>query len=958
MPTDSTNTLKKISLKSTAKAFKPSASKASVAAKPTGPPVAVPPPGPHQNPPPILPQGGMINMPPNYRAPPPAPVAAGYPSRPNNGPASSLAQSTMTRPTKGLNTAARVFSMKKSTREFRPSAKATPAAPTNTETAKTEAAPKASTTTSSLGKPTLSKGSRSFKPKGLSQTVDPTSRPPIPTPSETSKIQTSAVEKKTQETPKEDLKEVAKEEEEEIEKTQESTTKDTSSPTKDSSKVPEASKEAEDEAKVEERKTKVDEKSNDPIAVLTQAMKETKKLPLEAFLAFRDNEMCTCQDEEPSFANPIVLNRPYEERQSDAFRKGRKGNYNNSHHKGGYGGRNNHNNYNQNHKRGGRNHGRHNDRHGKGNFRGNQHGGGLVRNPISEETKEMKEQASKLKDRLKNIDKGNVELRAKAILNKITPDNIKSQKSEFYKVLKDCSTSDERQKVVKIIFRKATFEEKYVSMYASLIKYLGETEYDEINNPVGEESKGGKSAARKAKDSPLKKEVVEECKACFYEFFEEMKIDDVKEEDREEFTYKYKKRLFGNLTFIAELYKKKLVGINVPIVVLRTLLGQTDEEFGQKANEFTVEGACTFLKRVGSRLDKATKSKSKKGGEESPTKKKSEKHQETFENMLVVLKGYEDNEYSKSRVGYLIKNTLEMRESNWENKDIKEGPKTKKQIKKDHQAAMRGDDDLHKSPSKMNKKHSVKKGGFGELAMQKTESSMSIMSESDNYNIPKPVEKEYSPREMEHMDHEAIKDRFIGNFVEWIQTSEYNLEMFNKPENKTPKSKILEFLLDKLYDKEEKDVKKFPEYFFHLFEKKMYAKKDIEVALTAFFKTIPDIEADFPHLANLYSDLLYFIFVEKDIADFRKVHIKIESGAEGEEPDVFIEIYFKIFAALLTKIQANLGDDKLAHYFTQFKVSETCKMLKPYILEDGLFDEMIEQGIPEKVVSLVNVATE
>lgn len=161
---------------------------------------------------------------------------------------------------------------------------------------------------------------------------------------------------------------------------------------------------------------------------MIESKKSTGKFSLEEFFAMKDHDLCKCQEEPLIYINPVIFERNVEERPFDGFRRG-KGKYNN---KGSYHNNRRNDNY---HKRGGRHHGKYNDnnRH----HRNQRNGGGFVRNPISEATKEMKEKASSYKGYLNKVDKEDVELRAKAILNRISPDNIKSQREKFYSVLKD-----------------------------------------------------------------------------------------------------------------------------------------------------------------------------------------------------------------------------------------------------------------------------------------------------------------------------------------------------------------------------------------------------------------------------------------------------------------------------------------------------------------------------------------
>lgn len=582
----------------------------------------------------------------------------------------------------------------------------------------------------------------------------------------------------------------------------------------------------------------------------------------------------------------------------------------------------------------------------------------------------MRDKADKWKGVLKNTDKSEIEKQAKALLNKITPDNMKRLRDQIKDVLVNCQTSEDRKKFIKIFFKKATHEDKYCSMYTDLIKYIGEKEYDiKAEETPTSATPSSKSKVKKAKESQFKKDLVEECKSTLNEFESEMNAEDVPEEDKEEFEYRYKKRLFGNLKFIAELYKKKLVGPGVALFVMGHLLGFSGES--KTYNDFTIEGACTFISRVGEKLDKAKKIKEteeeKKNAPESPKKKKKEdveskskSNQNYFESCINMLKKLEVDESVDSRVRILIKNTMAKRENNWKENIQDEGPKTKKQIKKDLMRELQGiDEEEPKQMKKVSsKKQSAKQGAFADLSMEKLYSTTTIVSEynEESDKEPEPVKKEYSPRELEHRDHEAIKDRYIGNFIEWTNNGKLELTMFEKPENKCTGDKIVCMLLEKLYDKQEEEIAQFNQYFLELFQKHLFTKSDLEKGITQFFEIIPNIESDFPHLARQFGLFLYFIFEEKNIADFSKVEIKLvteeeEELEEDEEPMYFIDIYFKILAALLS----NIPEDKRNAFYTHHNIESTAKLLRPHVLEDDLFASIKEElEVSDDVVKLLD----
>jgi hypothetical protein len=73
-----------------------------------------------------------------------------------------------------------------------------------------------------------------------------------------------------------------------------------------------------------------------------------------------------------------------------------------------------------------------------------------------------------------------------------------------------------------------------------------------------------------------------------------------------DYEYKHKKKLFGNLNFIALLIKNKMILEKVIFFVFSDLLSSAGKELGSKSmNKLnTFEGACKFLVQIGSTVDR------------------------------------------------------------------------------------------------------------------------------------------------------------------------------------------------------------------------------------------------------------------------------------------------------------------------------------------------------------------
>lgn len=629
----------------------------------------------------------------------------------------------------------------------------------------------------------------------------------------------------------------------------------------------------------------------------------------------------------------------------------------------------------------------------RGSHRHSKHnnGGGLVRNVVSESIKVMQGQVGKWKTLIQNADTESTKLQATSLFNKATPDNFKKIAEgisklhlKLYGALRELTPEtpeyeaqhEECMIFVRVFYKKATLEDKYCSMNTNIFRYVLEQEHEKFEKEAENSSRKGKESQSKtkkmSKTSKFRTDMIEECKSTLSEFSQEMVITGETEIDRDDAEYKYKKRLKGNLNFIAELFKKKIVSKPVPMYVLQILLGMYEDETA--FNNFTLDGACMFLGKVGAKLEKLT-AKPKKGDESSKNE-----YSEKFEAIVKRLEFFEQDENTEQRIRLLIKNRLDLRSNGWVDKDSHDGPKTKSQIKKEHLAELNGeelsDPKYNKSKSfkasrSSNSTKDISKSDFA-LKMGRMQSTTSVISEvtEDNEEAKAPP-KEYSPRELEHMDHEAIKDKLIGNFSEYLNTNKLETQVFIDESKHLSGGMMLNHMLFKLYDKEDSEVQKFNDFFVLLNNAKLapnaaakhnkghsghlFGKKEIEEGISKFFLILPNIESDLPKLAAQFSELLYFIFIEKNLADFSRVEIKLESDEEledGEEPIYMIDIYIKILAALLTKIEDRLGDAKMEHYYEHFKIAKSIDLLRPHGMGDYT-DE--ETTISEKILEKFNL---
>lgn len=118
------------------------------------------------------------------------------------------------------------------------------------------------------------------------------------------------------------------------------------------------------------------------------------------------------------------------------------------------------------------------------------------------------------------------------------------------------------------------------------------------------------------KHSEFRKTLLEFCKTSFEQFFSDESREKRLSLDMED-QLKFKQRLFGNIKFVGELNRRKLLQESIIISVFNMLLG-LEEFYKDKVNNETYEGANILVNKIGYLLDdKLHKLKSKEEKDEA-----------------------------------------------------------------------------------------------------------------------------------------------------------------------------------------------------------------------------------------------------------------------------------------------------------------------------------------------------
>ena len=197
------------------------------------------------------------------------------------------------------------------------------------------------------------------------------------------------------------------------------------------------------------------------------------------------------------------------------------------------------------------------------------------------------------------------------ILNVITPDNFEKKFAELrgflfndlrtkaecddegitydektHKLGEDWENQEILDTIVQNIFRKAQVEKEYTIFYGELCQAMIKLEL----SLRAEEAK-----IANMKNSKFRKNIFDVCKMCFEKFFDEEERK--KQTENQEKAILFKAKLFGNLDFVGELYRRKILPETILISVFQSLLGIS--EMNNKIDDLVVEGAITLMNKVG-----------------------------------------------------------------------------------------------------------------------------------------------------------------------------------------------------------------------------------------------------------------------------------------------------------------------------------------------------------------------
>ncbi|PAA94720.1 hypothetical protein BOX15_Mlig018935g1 [Macrostomum lignano] len=273
-------------------------------------------------------------------------------------------------------------------------------------------------------------------------------------------------------------------------------------------------------------------------------------------------------------------------------------------------------------------------------------------------------------DDQEQLKKVEIERNIRSILNKIAPQNFESCFSQLTTTC-DIGSIQGLNACVDIIFDKATREKSYSSVFAEICKRLA---FLKVNFP--EQSQENKQfigfrslllkKCQEMFETPLK-EQMEQKGAQWQEKIDAEEKEDKKkalEEERDEQMKKAKDQYYGNIRFIGELFMKDILTANI---IHQCIVSQLKSDHSSKSM-FTESLECLFelLKTVGKKLESENNAKAR--------------IDQYFERIKKLINSKE----IESKVRFRLQDIVEMRQRNWERREMEirlhERPMTKKEL--------------------------------------------------------------------------------------------------------------------------------------------------------------------------------------------------------------------------------------------------------------------------------------
>ena len=469
-----------------------------------------------------------------------------------------------------------------------------------------------------------------------------------------------------------------------------------------------------------------------------------------------------------------------------------------------------------------------------------------ARKDYSKEIKVAEENKIKLKESDEK-DKTKNELRE--LLNILTKDNYDNIKCKILEIIKENVKLQEQ--FLGIFFLKAVREKSYGELYAKLCKYL--------NRELPQKSKKNEKA--KNPSSFFREKLIEKCR----EILKSTNFDKyIKEDDPIEKQIKIKKFILGNVNFLTELIKIKLLSKKIMPECIDYLFEKYKNETDTHLKLIHVESIVIFTDKFGSLVH--SEKNNMKSEEIKIFKKKLE---EIFEKLEKV----KNDKELRGHIKYLIINLIEKKKNNYEESQFEKSLRAKSKQELEEELIKKEKSKQKEENEEINQKEQEQEEINEKIKNDLNEYKDMVEEEGNSDKYPWSITTELYDEKLKSFD--DILEGYITSSADFIEKKSENI--------KYARDYIRELIT--YYNEKMKEEEKI----------------DLQKRIFDLFEFVIDLAFETPKIYDIYSYVL-FIFIENNI--MKVDNLKNIFRKEMNKSDMLIisKIYKKIY---------NLNNDDL-----------------------------------------------
>ena len=469
-----------------------------------------------------------------------------------------------------------------------------------------------------------------------------------------------------------------------------------------------------------------------------------------------------------------------------------------------------------------------------------------ARKDYSKEIKVAEENKIKLKESDEK-DKTKNELRE--LLNILTKDNYDNIKCKILEIIKENVKLQEQ--FLGIFFLKAVREKSYGELYAKFCKYL--------NRELPQKSKKNEKA--KNPSSFFREKLIEKCR----EILKSTNFDKyIKEDDPIEKQIKIKKFILGNVNFLTELIKIKLLSKKIMPECIDYLFEKYKNETDKHLKLIHVESIVIFTDKFGSLVH--SEKNNMKSEEIKIFKKKLE---EIFEKLEKV----KNDKELRGHIKYLIINLIEKKKNNYEESQFEKSLRAKSKQELEEELIKKEKSKQKEENEEINQKEQEQEEINEKIKNDLNEYKDMVEEEGNSDKYPWSITTELYDEKLKSFD--DILEGYITSSADFIEKKSENI--------KYARDYIRELIT--YYNEKMKEEEKI----------------DLQKRIFDLFEFVIDLAFETPKIYNIYAYVV-FIFIENNI--MKVDNLKNIFRKEMNKSDMLIisKIYNKIY---------NLNNDDL-----------------------------------------------